>query len=362
MQLALLALLSLVVLLGLLFLLANRAGYRITGISKKFPILLALLVAVVVGAVSFWPRSDVPVTNTLYDPAFASSAIANLKPGWTGRYVSALELRKPISATQFTGLNFAPSVGLPMELQFYVPSSAISAGFAVNAFGYVFIPVVFITPGQPTAVSQLEAVSDPSDPSYLVMGFPQNQVPTPGRAYTTTALLYWRSDSLVYSQTRSTNGTSAVPVFLADGRSELQPAQLRAPATQNLELGLRYREADQELTLHRIEWSAGQEVRMLVTLRNLTNRPLSAWAGISGSSASLPAQPPVGGSADGSGALGQGAGSLPAQGELTGYVVFPRSVADPTQLLTLRMPTLGSTSSDESLIILRLRANGAKGP
>lgn len=336
-------------------------GYRITGVSLKFFLIVGLLAVAIVAFMAFRP-TPTPPRNLLYEPAFVPSQIAAVasQDGWLGPYESSQTLKKPISSAEFTGANFAPNVGLPMLLQVYIPDPAQFTPYTVNAYGKTFIPAYFINPTQPTSLTQLRSAVNPADPSFVVIGFPSGSVPIPGSVYAVKGLMWWRSDLLVDSQgarAQALQQPSPVPVFLADGFEALQPAQLRAPATHTAALDLRYAEEGQEVTIHRAEWAAGREVRLLVTLRNLTNVPISLWRGVTGTTGSLPAQASVPGTPDLESPLAQ-ATQLESQQSVTGYILFDQSVANPEQELTLRMPSLSRTGatqgSQNDIIIVRI--------
>lgn len=336
-------------------------GYRITGVSLKFFLILGLFLVAVVAFMAFRPEPT-PPRNLLYEPAFAPSVIAThaSQSGWLGPYESSQNLKKPISSVEFTGTNFASNVGLPMLLQVYIPDPAAFAPYTVNAYGKTFIPAYFINPTTPTSLTQLQGAANPGDPSFMVIGFPSDSVPIPGKAYAVKGLMWWRSDLLVLNQgarSQALMQSNPVPVFLSDGFEELQPAQLRAPATHTVDLDLRYAENGQEVTVERAEWAAGREVRLLVTLRNLTNTPMPIWEGVSSTTGSLPGQASVPGQPDLESPLAQ-ATQLESQQSVTGYILFDRAIANPEQELTLRMPSLsrtgGAQGAENDIIIVRI--------
>lgn len=339
-------------------------GYRITGVSLKFFLLVGLLLVGIVAFMAFRPE-PAPQRNLLYEPAFAPALIATqaAEDGWLGPYESSQDLKKPTSSVEFTGANFASNVGLPMLLQVYIPDPASFTPYTVNAYGKTFIPAYFINPTQPTSLTQLQGATNPADPSFMVIGFPSDSVPIPGKAYAVKGLMWWRSDLLVLNQgarAQALMQPNPAPVFLSDGFEELQPAQLRAPATHTVDLDLRYAENGQEVTVQRAEWAAGREVRLLVTLRNLTNAPMPIWEGVAATTGSLPGQASIPGQPDLESPLAQ-ATQLESQQSVTGYILFDRAIANPEQELTLRMPSLSrmgtAQGAENDIIILRIAPN-----
>jgi hypothetical protein len=339
-------------------------GYRVYISTRGFVVLGGLIVGVIVlffVASAFWPKSA-PKTNFLFAPAFSQSYVRSgtAKQGWLGPFESADGLFRPRASAQFRGTGFAPNVGKAFELEVYVPdaSNTQAAAYQLSAptMGKTFLPAYFINPDQPTTISDLDAAAtQPADPNFILVGFPQDRLPVAGQAYSIKAMLWWRSDLLSnYLQAPTDQQQSVSPVFLADSYSALDPAQLRAPATQAVDLDLVYSEGGQQLTIHRVEWSAGSEVRVRVTLTNLTNQPLVAWTGLQTSSASIAQQPSVQGAVDQESPLAT-LSSLDAQQSVTGYIVFDKSVADPNQQLTLRMPSLSvKATSGQDLILIRV--------
>lgn len=331
--------------------------------SPRFLIVLGAVVVGIVVGVSILPsnNSQQKALQALYTPALSPSAFSQLQPGWTGRYQSAFGLHRPVSANDFLGANFVPAVGEIMKLE-VVPLGDTSNNTGLGSYsfrlnGFVFMPAVFIPPDTPTTVQDLQSSVDPSSINFIQLGFPAAAVPQAGVPISVTAMMWGRSDVLrtaVPNRGQSEQAGPAAPVFLVDGYEPLQEAQLRAPATQETELNLQYQEAGQELTIHRVEWSAGAEVRLLVTLSNLGTKPIGLWSGLGSSTAQLPQQATVSGQPDGSLAT---AGSLEAQQSVTGYIVFGPQAVSPNQTLTLRMPALGSGfgSNDQNLIIISVK-------
>jgi hypothetical protein len=328
--------------------LARRAGYRITGVSRKFFLLIGALIGALFLAATFWPSSP-PPENPLVEPAFPLQEVSSLREGWLGAYESTYGLRRPLAASQFNGAGYLSQRGMPLELQVWLPDVPEGSGYTVVAFNHSFRPGVFFTPDQPTSLQTLAGAGvNPQSLEFLILGFRLDDVPVPNRPYLVRGLLYWRSDLLVYNQTGQ-RGRFAAPVLLVDRYEQLDPAQLRAPLTHLRELDLRYRRAAQELTIERAEWAAGKEVRLKIRLRNLSLRSEPIWPGLNASTASLPEQQTVTGFPDGPLAA---AGALEAQQSLSGYLVFGEAVADPNVPLTVRMPGLSGRPDD--LLILTL--------
>ena len=337
-------------------------GYRIQISKLRFFGSIGALILLIILATTFWPSSKSNKPNLLYQPAFSPYTLPKLSGDWLGPRISSQGLLKPIALSQFTGSNFVTSVGLPMQLEVYVPSVDTSSGattqdpFPLTSQGYTFEQAVFIAPTQATSVTNLEDEAQGAGP-FVVVGFPSGQLPSPGVAYSVTAMLWWRSDELYHFQTGSYPGTPPYAAFLATTHDALDPAQLNAPATQSVDLGLSYSENGQRLTINKVEWAAGQELRLEITLTNLTTHSIPAWIGTSTSTASVGSanETSVIDPSDPNDPLALNS-ELQVQQSITGYITFGASVADPTKPLTLRLPSL-SASAEQDLIVINLHPN-----
>lgn len=244
-----------------------------------------------------------------------------------------------------------------MQLEVYIPAIDPTSGekpgpFPLTSQGYTFEEAVFIPPTQTTTVSSLISESQGEGP-FIVVGFPSGQLPAPGMAYRITAMLWWRSDELYRFQTGSYPGIRPSVVFLVTEHELLDPAQLYAPATQSVDLGLSYSENGQRLSIDKVEWAAGQQVRLLVTLENLTSGTISAWTGSDMSTASVGSTATETSSLDPTNPdnpLGVNP-ILQVEQKITGYITFGASVADPSKTLTLRLPSLSSGAGDDVIVI-----------
>jgi hypothetical protein len=328
-------------------------GYRVH-LSKAVLVLLGLLVSgglyLAVSAITSSPAQG-PVP--LAEPAFPVTGLPGLKSGWLTRWQKAYGTVMVSNPSQY----LTASTGTPMQLNVFIPDPSLYPGYSFQGKGFVFMNGLVLEQTTTFSLTDLAAASVAlSDPHIISLGFPANALPPPGSIYQMTGLLYWRADYLF----PAIPGASIypLPVFLISSQKVLQPAEFRAPATQSEELGLRYTEAGQEVTLDRVEWAAGRELRLLVTIRNLTTATESVWQGVTGSTAQLPQQGTVGSGADPDSPLSR-VGSLAPQQSVRGYIIFGSStlekqgVADPNQTVTLRLPSLGSSNGD--LIFLRVK-------
>lgn len=327
-------------------------GYRFS-IAKRFFFFLGGLIIAAILLIVFFPTTSQKKPNLLLEPAFSPTTLSSLHGDWLGPYISSQNLFTPTLYSQFTGANFPLNVGQPMKLEIYVPTtedmSQIS-DFMVDAGGYSFIPAIFISPDQPTSLTTLTALAN-NEQNLIEIGFPSGQLPTPGAAYSVEALLWWRSDSLIHWKTGQ-YPPGARPVFLSTGHEMLDGGQLAAPSTQTANLGLSYTEDGQRLTINRVEWSAGRQVRLQLTLQNLTTDTISLWSGVAASTASIGTSASANSQIDASDPSNPLAttSSLQAKQAVSGYITFDSSVADPSKELTLRLPSLGSSFNDSIIV------------
>ena len=328
-------------------------GYRIYLAKGALAALAAVLAFGIFGIVTLSSGGSGAKAIPLAAPAFPTSSLPGLKPGWIARWQKAYPTVDVVDPSQY----LASPAGTPVRFDVYIPSPSAYPGYNLQGKGLVFMNAVVIGHAQTIDLTSLGSTVVPvTDRHVVALGFLKGELPPPGQLYQITALLYWRSDRL-YPPAVDGTPVYTLPVFLVDGVQQLQPAELRAPATQSAQLDLTFREHGEQVTLEKVEWAAGREVRLLVTLRNLTTSPIAVWNGISGSTAQLPDQATVSSGADPSSPLA-GTGELAAQQTIRGYIIFgandgsAQSVADPNQVLTLRLPSLGPNGD---LVLLKLR-------
>lgn len=333
-------------------------------IPKRLLLIFGGLLVGLIVVYLMWPKPNVAAKQAqlALEPAFGIHYMESLQPGWLAKFASAYGEVTPQAATDYQGPNWIPSVGRVMHLSVYIPDVSGDANLSTYVFrghGYLFMPALFLPRDQPTTPQDLQQSLDPSSSSFLVLGFPETQAPTPGQAVELTGMLWGRTDVLQSTIPNAPASPQPEPVFVVDGQyTALDPEELSAPTTQTEDLDLRYQENGQQVLIRRAEWSAGREVRLAVTLTNLGNASISAWSGISSSTASLPLQASQPCAAAGNIA---NAGNLDAQQSVSGYIVC-QGVADPSQTLTLRMPTLSANQQNGDGILLELKPDSTSSP
>lgn len=327
-------------------------------ISARFYVIAVVLLCALAGGVYYLLSSGeddsaARAQERLFAPAFPPTEIDTLASGWLASWVDDYKLHEPVLGREFR-TDYLTTIGQPMRLNVYIPDEAVDRfpGYVFRGRGLTFIPALFLPPDKPSSLAELSLLAtQPSDENFIVIGFPDDSVPLAGHAYRVEALLYWRSDLAAPDAVRA-DQVAPAPVFISDGYDELLPAELRAPTTQSTELGLVYYEGAQAVELVRAEWSAGSEVRLLVTLTNTSTERIPAWKGLIAATAQLPESAVVAGGPDREGSLAM-LSALEAHQTITGFIVFPATVADPSKPLTLRFPGLPSEKSgeDDGIII-----------
>jgi hypothetical protein len=258
----------------------------------------------------------------------------------------------PTAESDFLGANYALNVGLPMRFKAYISDpgdvSSTRPDLSFTEDGYTFEPAQFIAPNEITSLGSLASNDVAALTNQPVeLGFRNSAVPPPDDAYEVTGLLWWRSDLLAPPSAADlavTGAQLASPVVLVDSYEELSPEELQAPTTQRVDLNLNYQEDGQTVAINRIEWSAGNELRVCLSVTNDTSQTESMWSGVQEMTADNGNGTSTG-SPDPNGALGS-TGELQAKQSVPGYIDFPASDSDASQPLTLRMPTLNSVNND----------------
>jgi hypothetical protein len=327
---------------------------RITGVSKRFYGVLGGVVALIILLIILGgSKSKAP--NPYLTPAFAPSELSSSalqSSGWSGSLISANGLFQPTASTELTGEGYAAHLGLPMRFKVYLfDSSTVQQSRPDLIFqknGYVFEPAEFLPPDEPVSINSLTSSTNTLPPQPIELGFREDDAPPPNTAYEVTGLLWYRTDLFNPAGQAALDGQTelASPIILVDTAQALSDAELRAPATQREDLDLDYQEGPLALNVNDVEWSSGNEMRVCVSLTNTSGQSVALWPGVSSMTADI-GSGSVPGTPDPASALSSASQLQPYQ-SIPGYIVFPSSVADPTQQLVLRMPTLQSPTSASS--------------
>jgi hypothetical protein len=338
---------------------------RIAGVSKRFYfVILGVIVALVILIKLVSALAPKPAPNLVaYTPAyFTASALtqpAAQTGGWLGKFISDYGLWEPSAESDFTGLEgYAENVGRPLRFKAYVsdPSdvSATRPDLSLTEDDYTFEPAQFIAPDEITSLSELAGNDESALGNQpLELGFRNGAVPPPDQAYEITGLLWWRSDLL---ESGTPSGQLASPVILVDSWELLSPEELQAPTTQRADLNLSYQEDGQTVSLNRVEWSAGNELRVCISVTNDTAQTEPLWAGVSSMTADN-GNGTVTGTPDPNGALAN-TSQLQAYQSVPGYIDFSASASDASLPLILRMPTINAAAdqgaSAQDLMIVKV--------
>jgi hypothetical protein len=185
---------------------------RISGVSPRFFVILALVALAVIAFNVFRPESK--AYDALVDPAFPTCpAVGSCKDalaktlgsaklqrsGWVGNFISAYGLKRPTLKSQMVA-NYSENAGLPLRLKVFIPdldTQKARPDLTPLKYGYQFMPATFIAPDEATGLDGLaERASQDVADQPLQLGFPESRRPVPGQAYEITGLLWWRSDLL----------------------------------------------------------------------------------------------------------------------------------------------------------------------
>lgn len=320
-------------------------GVRITGVSKRFWYVaggLGLFLALVFYLISSQP----PPANPLVVPAFPPEKLEKQKPNWIEPYISAYGLRKPENFAAFTN-NYSLNLGLPFRFRVAIPEQETllqRPSLNVQKYGYQFVPSVFLDPTLSVSSDDLVNLEEELISGQpLVVGFPQGATPAAGQAYEVTGLLYWNSDQLKRPTGEEAEALTA-PVVIAASARPLATTELEAPTTHRAELDITYQERAQQLSIHRVEWSSGRQVRVCISMTNVGSpNPLVRWSGLDEFRAEFEQS------------VGQGSSTavpdemsplstqqvLDLNSTITGYVIFDMPpAAAPSSGMTLYVPPL----------------------
>lgn len=342
-------------------------GRRVDGVEPRFFVFIGVLLALLIGLFFFRGNSGPKSAAEAYAPAFPVQQLGDMPRNWIAPYERSYGgLQSIESAASLVG-NYNGLVGEPVRFRAYIPPDVATGDYrpdlarSSRTLRWTFVPVALVDPTQAETSEKLDSLASDQQDQPVVVGFPTGSPVVAGRAYEFTGLFWWHTKSSFFqSSTQSTDqsGSSDVstsPIILASQIEALSTAELRAPTTHRADVGLTYQEGNLQLYLRRVEWSAGAEMRVCLSVENTAKTPQANWSALSSSSGGLGGvlaqtgadQAPVVGSFD----TDQGdqnplaTNQLLSEQRATGYLVFPGTVADPTQNLVLRMPSLGAQSS-----------------
>lgn len=315
---------------------------KITGVSRRFYVVLGLVFFVVVALVVLKPKPEAPRDTTL--PAFPVAQLENTKSGFLDQNVITQMTRVSFATTDYNA-NF----GQAFKFRVFIPVSNGRSGrpdLVRQARGWSFKPAVFLDPKKTydQQIMETEAAAALQDQP-LEIGIRVDEEPAEGKAYELTGMLWWRSDQLLPEgqEDDRIKELKASPVFLIDKYEELSTVELNAPTTHQADLDLVYQEGPLQLDLKRIEWSSGREMRVCLSISNKSNSTVPLWEGL-GSFTAEAGKGSVAGSVDPSGSL-VSVTELAANQTVPGYVIFGPEISNPRPNMALRFPAMMPTTS-----------------
>jgi hypothetical protein len=340
-------------------------GYRITGFSPKFFVIVGSFLVTLWAAYTFLLPAPARRADPQFDPALSPRVLDKYatRPHWIDKFIADPNrgLRTGLtSVDDFTGVNFPSNVGLPLRMRVYLPAAESTTSrpdLSLSRWhGHNFVPALFIRPDRSQSLTRLQGLAQDAfsgdsnsngggaKSKPLMVGFPVSNTPPLGKAYEITGLLYWRSDRINPSAAVASAPPAAV--VIADHTQPLSQAELTFPATHRAQVNLAYEENGQELIVHDIEWgsdvSNGSQMRACIGVTNHSPSPVALWpgfgagavtaantAGTAGQDKSTP-DPGATFNADGGSELIPGATAV-------GYLDFS-NLTDPNQRLILSLP------------------------
>jgi hypothetical protein len=323
-----------------------RFGNQKISVSPRFFIIIGMVAIAIYVTLSLHHPTKKVVD--VYSPAFPAKKLSALSSGFLLPYIrnyGLIQLSTPDDLIN----DYEASLGLPFRFKAYIPDNATAEGarpdLFVNGDGWDFEPASFINPNQTYTAADLESdASNALTTQPLELGFLKDSVPVPGYAYEFTGLLWWRSDLLQpNSSTTAATSYSPSPVLLIDNWAQLSNEELAAPTTEQANINLVYQEGPLQLDIKRIEWSAGNQMRICLAVQNVTQTTQNMWNGLNGITVDFGQGTDT--PADESAQL-QASGSLQPGQTVPGYVDFGSNDSDPNQSYTFRMPAIDPYSND----------------
>lgn len=324
-----------------------RIGSRqIEGVEPRFFVFVGIVVALVAAGLYFWATRPEPPAPDMV-PAFPPEELPKLQEGWLDDQIEAYGIVQAVSVPEFID-DYSVNVGQPFRLKVMLPPAEEAADrpdLSMRESGWVFRPAIFLDPKRSyTEDSLQEAVGELTEGEPLMLGFPENAQPSAeGGAYEVAALLYWWSD-LLNPNDAGAEGEQYLPapVLLVGEFQPLSTSELAAPTTHRALTDITLRSGPLEVSIPRVEWASGHEVRACVIVTNKSDRTQTQWPGITGSTAQIgeggalsePSLPVEGYSLE--------APEIAARQSVAGYLSFPglEVVGAPDDILFLSFPSL----------------------
>ena len=349
---------------------------RVSGVQPRFFVIVGMLVLTIVAAFTFLKPEPGPVAS--YDPSICplfpvdkhtelpgceltnpnarnTDTLATLPTDWLSAYKRQHGVETRVTdISQFTGANWASSMGQPLRMKVFVPATGLALqarpDLGRRTRGFTFVPATLIKFDQTQTLEELASAATQMFSSEeggvpMTLGFRDTEMPTvpaDGAAFEVTAVPYWRSDLL---NSEAFDGTrQAAPVLLVGEAQPISTVELAAPTTHRAPVDIVYQEGDQEVVIHDIEWSTvSQQMRVCASVTNTGVLTTTTWGGVTNMLATLPGQAPETGMPDSTAGFA-GGGSLLRGATLRGYVTFGTAV-DPNKPLLLEMPAVTATDA-----------------
>lgn len=269
-----------------------RIGSRqIEGVEPRFFIFLGIVIALLGAGLYFWATRPEPPAPDMV-PAFPPEELPALENNWLDEQIEAYGILPAADVYTFID-DYALNVGQPFRLKVMLPSveeAGERADLSLRDSGWVFRPAIFLDPKRSyTAEGLQEVLGELIEGEPLMLGFPENAQPSAeGGAYEVAAMLYWWSDTL------NPNGIPAdgeayppAPVLLVGDFQALSTPELSAPTTHRALTDVTMRSGPLEVSIPRVEWASGHEVRACVIITNKSARTQPQWPGVTGSTAQI---------------------------------------------------------------------------
>lgn len=357
-------------------------GYQINGISPRFWVLAAIPLLLVIvwffflrGGEDFRYESAVPLEGKV---GVTATTLGN-KKDWSEDFLSAqggqaeqLTTPEEVDAltfpSEYTLLTKRPTI---FRFKAYIPPDSAAQGgdgteyrpdlnrtTTLDGRRWSLAPAVILNPSEKNSTEKIDEAKQAQEAQPVVLMTPTSEA-LPAGVHEITGMLFWHTDSDFF-QSGSVVGGGAEgesftsPIFLVDNYKTLNPAELRAPTTHTATLDLDYQEGPLAMSVKTVEWSANNEVRVCMAVKNTSRASQPNWLGAtdpsqitassSEGSSEQPGQYVRGEEGDSTGQTASplSVDTLPGEQGAEDYIAFPAAVATPDKGLILRMPVLGA--------------------
>ncbi len=369
-------------------------GYYIKGISKRFWVILVAGAFLLFLLISMWPKAADPDADWLSGQDVASLADEliikdQITPAELEQRIGCGQNNECINALRdpAPALNDYASLGTPYRLRVFVPDgntetptdegkslqeerrSLFSEEF--DEYGWSFSPAIIFGEDGITETAIIDQGGDELDTTALSDAGMEAFVPGedgllgegdvvlgikdplgPG-LYDVDGVLIGMSNILTAETAREPYLSNPSPVLLVTRYVPITPAEVIAPASEIIELGINYSVGNlYRLRLDQLEWPGGsQPARLCLQVRNISNRRLDVWGGAS--LINLKVDDATFSDLDGTGTV-FASEQFESGTEVSGYVTLGDSEGSPAELsggtagkdIQLEIPTLRSTSGD----------------